>query len=194
LQSKQHKKNNNTSKLCITVASSKISELSLKVRAARKYNPGFIEMRIDHLRESLEYKERREAISKLFDGREILTLRSRTQEGKFLGEESLRMELIQIFVEECKPKIVDVELPSLVCDKKLRSVLAKASDTTKVIASTHFLNRTPAPSVLERIAGNAPDFVFATKIACKARNLGDKREQEEQDMVPFVLLFGKVVE
>jgi len=143
------------------------------VRAARKYNPGFIEMRIDYLRESLESKERRESISKLFDGREILTLRSRAQGGKFSGEESLRVELIQDFVEECKPKFVDVELSSLVASKKLKSVLAKASGTTRVIASRHFFNDTPAPSMLERIAGNAPDFVYATKIACKARNLGD---------------------
>ena len=129
-------------------------------------------MRIDHLRESLANKERREAISKLFDGREILTLRSRKEGGRFLGGESKRVELIQRFVEESKPKFVDVELSSLEHDEKLRSALAEAAGTTGVIASTH-LNHTPSTSVLEKIAGRSPDFVYATKIVCEARSVDD---------------------
>ena len=98
-----------TSRLCITVAASTIPELSSKVLAARKYNPEFVELRIDYLKEKLDSKERGR-ISKLFDGREILTLRSKSQGGRFNGSEDHRIEIIRNFVEECNPKYVDVEL------------------------------------------------------------------------------------
>ena len=83
------------------------------MKAARKYNPGFIEMRIDYLKEDLASKVATQGNLKTVNGKEILTLRTRTRGGKFSGNESLRLELIQSFVEEYIPKFVDIELSSL---------------------------------------------------------------------------------
>ena len=167
MRSKQRK--TYTPKLCITVAASTIPELSSKLGSARRYNPEFVELRIDYLKENLGSKER-SRISKLFDGREILTMRSKNQGGRFNGSEDHRIEVMRDFLEECSPKCIDVELSTLAKNSDvLNSVLKK----TKVIASTHFFGRTPTHSELERIASSAPDFIYALKIVCFARTFRD---------------------
>ena len=186
---------NHNSKICISIAAPTISELSSKARAARKYNPGFVELRIDYLGEDLSDPRSRNKISRRFDGREIFTLRSKSEGGRFKGTERERVELIKEFVYQFHPRYVDVELSTLSQEEDLRLALEDNSRRTKVIGSVHFFNRTPSQSALEAIASNSNSLLSALKIACHAKTFKDnykvlslyKKTNRSQKLIAFCM-------
>ena len=185
---------NHNSKICIAIAAPTISELHSKAIAARKYNPGFIELRVDYLKEDLSNPRNRDRISRLFDGREILTLRSKSEGGKFKGTERESVELIKEFVYQFHPRYVDVELSTLSQEKDLLLTLEDNSRRTKVIGSVHFFDRTPSQTALERLVSRSNDSLFALKIACSAKTFKDNFKvlslyniQRSQKLIAFCM-------
>ena len=159
------------SSLCLSVYGSNLSDLRKKFMLARSFHPGFLEIRLDYLKElnSLQLLE----VKKLLRGNEILTIRSPTEGGVSNFEEETRISLLQKVISEIEPRYLDIEISTLIAHPEILANFE--SSKSLLIASFHDFARTPSRSKLKRIIQSSPKTrsLYAVKIVCKAQRFQD---------------------
>ena len=169
--------------ICISLAGTTVFELSKKVRMAKEFNPGFIEIRLDYLDPDFLTKstwtERISEILKQLDWRKtraILTLRSRREGGRFYSSESERIAQLEKCLLEAEPRIIDLEIDLLVRRPRLLDLAVENGGKTQFIASSHsFSSKTPNSFEIESVIRKVPrdSNLFATKIVRRATRFED---------------------
>lgn len=152
-------------------------ELSSKVNLARRLQPTYIELRIDHI-DGITRPEVQDKLIRVIRGDiEILTVRRRSEGGKFSGSESERISLISKLIARAEPRFVDVECRTLLSHADKFETIMLNSRTTRLIASYHSFNNCPSTSKLwsqvKAIEKRFLNWLFAVKIVCMARQFGD---------------------
>ncbi|HZW57823.1 MAG TPA: type I 3-dehydroquinate dehydratase [Nitrososphaerales archaeon] len=187
------------SKVCVSVAGTSVEELGRKVRLARALHPGFIEIRIDYLR-NIASHEVQDRICRLIKGdNEILTLRSKSEGGKFSGSESERIALISRMISRANPPFVDIEVASLrAYTTEFQAVLGDSKETN-LIASSHSFDGCISIAELWKRACSLQEFsksLFAVKIVCMAQKFQDnlrilslykKKDSSKQALIAFCM-------
>ena len=149
-----------------------MEKLAQKTALARRFQPGFIELRLDYLQKEPDEREIKK-IRSLLKGKEILTIRSKSEGGRYEGSDSERLSLIQRCISELRPKLMDIEASTIM--KNSRIMKLAETEGVAVIASSHFFGKTPKAPSLERILSKVPrsEALYAVKIAFSARNFAD---------------------
>lgn len=160
-------------RLCVSVAAANLEELSEKVKRARALRPGFIEFRLDYLRERLDETGTLSKIRRLQRGNEIITLRNNAEGGRFAGNEKSRISLIRTLLHHLDPAFVDVEIQALRSDGKLAREVEESG--WRLIASHHDLGNSPdQEQLLGILSGALNSLAFAMKkLVCKASIFSD---------------------
>ncbi|MHB8565786.1 MAG: type I 3-dehydroquinate dehydratase [Nitrososphaerales archaeon] len=158
---------NTDRKLCVSLAGADFAQLEQKVKQARRFHPGFLEFRIDYLDKSINSTTIMK-LRALLNGDEIITLRSRSEGGRFTGGEDERVYLIRKILKEVRPKVIDIEIETLRNNPDLLEDVRKGG--SKLIASHHSLNSRPDVRKLEKIISSIPKAkpLYAVKIVLKA--------------------------
>lgn len=138
------------------------------MKLARSLHSGFIEIRLDYLDNLSESLTK---IQSLISRDVIVTIRKKTEGGKFSGREKRRVELLRTCLSELRPSFMDVELATLEENSSLISELKNR--TTRTIVSHHSFQDTPNNSKLAEIFRATPSFAYALKIATKANSFRD---------------------
>ena len=159
--------------VCVSVYGHTISDLETKIILARKYNPAFIELRLDYLDDPRV--EDIAGISKKVMGNEIFTFRAANEGGVARVSEQKRKDIIQRFVSSSRPPYVDVEIPTL---ESSPDILEEVKDAgSRLIASSHNFRSIETPNRLKNLVRTASRLrpLFAIKIVRKARSFDDNR-------------------
>jgi 3-dehydroquinate dehydratase-1 len=140
---------------------------------ARSFRPNLIELRLDFIR-GLDI-ERLGAIRGHLLGNEILTIRSRKEDGQLAISDSERAELIRYVMYQLRPSIVDIEISTI---RKFPTLLQDLKKTkSKLVASFHDLQGTKTEEYLRKMVAFAPhelkSSLFGVKIVSRARKLED---------------------
>jgi len=158
-------------RFCVSVFGLTLNELENKARIARLSRPDLIELRMDYLHNigGLDFSKAR----KLLHGNEILTLRSRSEGGKFKGSESERVKLFKEAILPLSPKYVDIEAATL---QRYPEILDGVRRGTRLIFSIHDLKGSRSFSELRKMIEKIPmkdRRIFAVKIVRKAMSFDD---------------------
>ena len=125
-------------KVCVSIGATNLDELTSKISKAIKYNPDFLEIRIDYLSE-INIINLKKILNQQIKNI-IITLKSKKEGGLYKGTEKQKVNLIYELIT-LSPKFIDVELETLI---KNKSLIRKAKEhTTKILASWHDFKSTP---------------------------------------------------
>ena len=164
-----------TFKLCISVSGDSVGQLSEKAKIAREYNPDLVELRLDYITGINHEKILK--VKRLLNGNEILTLRAKSEGGRFKMPESKRIDLIRNSILALKPRFVDIEILAMLEYHELLPDIEKSK--TSLIASYHDLQGNKSAAKLEAIMAKAPlesRSLFAIKIVSEAKKMKDNEK------------------
>ncbi|HOW70302.1 MAG TPA: shikimate dehydrogenase [Phycisphaerae bacterium] len=169
-----------TTKLCVPLTANTYERMAADIRAATAAQADMIELRLDHLRDhDLASLRRLMDAARSFPGELIVTCRMAEEGGRWDGDESGRVSLMEL-AGLCGAHYLDFEYEAwrrsanirqkigLVCDVNTDSSRPRA----RLILSKHDFERTPddPASILADIAREPAHVV---KLACKANKITD---------------------
>jgi len=159
------------SKICISVFGRTIPELKERISVARTFNPAFVELRLDYLREPSDLFR----LSLNLRGNEIFTFRSRSEGGQAKVSEKNRIGIIEKIISQSGPPFVDIEIAALDSRPELGRQAKLAG--SKLICSSHDLDSIESLSRLRRLVVRAfkENNPYAIKIVRKALDFADNR-------------------
>ncbi len=162
-------------RLCLSITAKSVPLLRKKIELARKFKPGLLELRLDHI-ENLD-KKKLKLVGKLLKGNEILTLRSKSEGGNKKLSESNRASLIRNGLMSLEPKFVDVEIATL---NKYPQILRDIEKKKiRLIASVHDLEGKKSFIELREIIWQAPlgsKSLYAIKIVTEAKTIEENEK------------------
>ena len=161
--------NSLASKVCVSVYGRTASNLKSRISEARKYNPAFIELRLDYLEDPSDIFR----ISRELLGNEIFTFRSRAEGGMARVSEKHRAEILRMILSSSKPHYVDIEIASLESYPNLAEAAKQAG--SRLISSSHDFQSIESPVKLRNLVRRTHRLhgPFAIKIVRKARSFED---------------------
>ena len=137
-------------KVCVSIGATNLDELTSKISKAIKYNPDFLEIRIDYLSE-INIINLKKILSQQIKN-SVITLKSKKEGGLYKGTEKQKVNLIYELIT-LSPEFIDVELETLI---KNESLIRKAKEhNTKILASWHDFKSTPNHKKLKEIIEKA---------------------------------------
>jgi 3-dehydroquinate dehydratase type I len=163
-----------SSRLCISISASNFTLLKQKFNFARSFKPGFIEFRLDYLKNLDRMKLK--LLREMLQDNEILTVRAKSEGGNPKLNEKKRISLLRN-VLSISPKFLDVEIATL---NKYQSILHDVLSTkTRLIASFHDLHGSKNSADLREMIWKAPlgsKSLYAIKIVSKANTRADNKK------------------
>lgn len=155
-------------RICVSITTSAPEDLKNQINRAFSYGADFVEIRFDFL--VLEDMQEALKIVKDIRKRAIFTFRSLQQNGKFTGNEELRIFwLKQLSLSQ--PMLLDVELHTLLDNDELVDFLAEQK--TRILVSWHDFEKTPANDKLMDILGQMRIYSNYVKVVTTARDIQD---------------------
>ena len=124
-------------KTCVSIAEKTPKKMSQMLKKALKRSE-YVELRLDFLR-PVQVPDAIELVKKDLN-RCVCTLRPKTEGGVFAGKENERISIIKL-IAEYKPYLIDIELSTLLKNKKLHEYIKKTK--TKILVSWHDFKKTP---------------------------------------------------
>lgn len=174
MQGKETRSKTSHFKLCISIRAESPEILLEKMKRARGYEPAFVELRLDYIKNLDERKLKQ--VKKMLKGDEFLTLRAQSEGGSPGMPEIKRISLIRSLLS-LKPKFIDVEILTL---NKHPQILRDIEKTgTKLIASFHDIEGEKSLARLQKVISQAPfgsKSLYAIKIVSEARRIDDNRK------------------
>ncbi len=155
-------------RLCTSVGAGSVGELAKKADLALSLGSDLVELRVDRL---VGENSLRDVEAKLsgFANRAIITVRSRSEGGSFLGGEMERLELITRLVK-MGPAFVDIELATARENRRWADAIPKK---VKKIISWHDFKRTPALDELRAVSKEALGHGSLAKVVTTATRADD---------------------
>ena len=154
-------------KVCVSIGATNLDELTSKISKTIKYNPDFLEIRIDYLSE-INIINLKKILNQQIKN-SVITLKSKKEGGLYKGNEKQKVNLIYELIT-LSPKFIDVELETLI---KNESLISKAKEyNTKILASWHDFKSTPNHKKLKEIIEKAK-IADTIKIVSLANTIED---------------------
>jgi len=154
-------------KVCVSIGATNLDELTSKISKTIKYNPDFLEIRIDYLSE-INIINLKKILNQQIKN-SVITLKSKKEGGLYKGTEKQKVNLIYELIT-LSPKFIDVELETLI---KNESLIRKAKEhNTKILASWHDFKSTPNHKKLKEIIEKAK-IADTIKIVSLANTIED---------------------
>lgn len=160
-------------KTCVSIAETTPSKTK-KILKIALVKSDFVEVRFDFLKTE-QIPEALEMIKKDLN-RVVCTLRPKTEEGKFTGNEKERIAILKL-IAEYNPFLLDVEFNTL----KKNSALVKylKLTKTKLLVSWHDFKKTPKSSELKMKMNQMSKFSSNVKIVSTAKSTDDSTRMLE---------------
>ena len=154
-------------KVCVSIGATNLDELTSKISKTIKYNPDFLEIRVDYLSEINVINLKKTLNQQIKNS--VLTLKSKKEGGLYKGNEKQKVNLIYELIT-LSPEFIDVELETLI---KNESLIRKAKEyNTKILASWHDFKSTPNHKKLKEIIEKAK-IADTIKIVSLANTIED---------------------
>lgn len=153
-------------KICVSLAEASTANLAAQAKKAFDSGADFIEARLDFLAPAEVVK----AADSIDKDRAVLTLRSKSQGGRFSGTEEERVRLLRKLAEK-KPMLLDVELETLQANDNLADYLELASIPT--LASWHDFSSTPPTEDIAKVITEMRVYSNYVKIVTTAKTVDD---------------------
>jgi 3-dehydroquinate dehydratase type I len=159
------------SKVCISVYGRSLKDLKDRISQARAFSPAFLELRLDYLKDPSEITE----ISKSLSGKEIFTLRSRSEGGAARISEKSRIEILRNIISLVGPPYVDIEISALDSWPDLAKDAELAG--SKLICSSHDFQSLESLARLRNLVDKTCKIhnPFAVKIVRNANSFNDNK-------------------
>jgi len=159
--------------ICTTIAAETCQEMAKKATEGFSLGTDIVEFRID----TLARKTTSAAISRSlgrFGQKAIVTVRSKEQEGAFLGVEEERLDLISDLSASMKPAYLDIELETAKRHETwFKGLTTSPSWSGKTIVSWHDFTGTPELEVMRRARKEAKGLGDFAKIVTMANTADD---------------------
>jgi 3-dehydroquinate dehydratase I len=156
---------------CVSVYARTARGLSEEIERALAFNPAYVELRLDYLRDVLVEIQR--LAKRKRRANEIFTFRARREGGISSISDKIRRLILSEIISEISPPILDIEMNTLVIFPEVRDSLRRSR--SKLIVSSHDFARTDPTEKLENLILGAarrysPSFV---KIVRQANDFSD---------------------
>lgn len=176
-------------KICVSIAEASASALAAQAKKALEMGADYVEARLDFLAPDEVVK----ATDSLDKGKAVLTLRSKSQGGKFSGTEEERVKLLRKLAEK-RPMLLDVELETLQANDNLADYLELASIPTLV--SWHNFESTPPNDELSEILTEMRIYSNYVKVVTTAKSVDDATRlmllyQNTAGLYPIIFAMGE---
>jgi len=136
--------------ICVSVYGRTIPEINDSINKALAFAPGYLELRLDYLR---NIQESLPSLSNLkLRQSDIVTFRAHGEGGRSRVSAKIRERIILQIISEMSPPIVDVEINTLsTLPKILDSLRTSSSKNCALIASSHNFHETEKASDLRNL-------------------------------------------
>ncbi len=160
-------------KTCVSIAEKTPYKIKQTLKIALKKSD-YAEVRFDFLKIE-QIPETLETIKKDLN-KIICTLRTKTEGGKFPGNEKERIAILKL-IAEYNPFLLDVEFNTLKRNSSLVTYLK--STKTKLLVSWHDFKKTPSTAELKKKINQMSKFSSNVKIVSTAKSTNDSNRMLE---------------
>lgn len=169
-----------TTKLCVPLTATTCERMAADIRAAAAVHADMIELRLDYLQDHDEASVRRlMAAARRFPGEVIVTCRPVEEGGRWDGEETRRVSLMEL-AGLCGAHFLDFEYEAWRRSANIRQKIGLVCEVNtdsgrprgRLILSKHDFERSPE-GLAATLAEMAREPAHAVKLACKANRITD---------------------
>lgn len=175
-------------KTCVSIAENSSQKIKQNMKEALK-KADYVEIRFDFLKTD-EIPKTLEIIKKDLK-KVVCTLRSKSEGGKFEGDEKERISILKL-IAEYNPFLLDIEFNTIKKNKELAKYLK--STKTKLLISWHDFKKTPKFSELKNMMSQMTKFSHNVKIVTTAKSVDDSTrtlqlysKNEKNNLIAFAM-------